>query len=242
MKRNSRQTRKQKQSFEEEKPLDIKPISYKPAIEPLKAKTANQQKYIDAIRSAKITFGIGPAGTGKTFIAGAVAVEMLLNNEIEQIIITRPAVEAGEDLGALPGEKEEKYEPYIAAFRDVLNQRLGKGHVDYLLKTGKLVGEPFAYMRGKTFRNAVVILDEAQNATKSQMKLFLTRIGENCKVIVDGDSSQADIHNSGLDDAIARLAYIPAIKIVKFTQDDIVRSSIVSEIVQAYSADHFIKT
>ena len=210
--------------------------------EKLKAKTAKQQKYMDAIRASKITFGIGPAGTGKTFIAGAVAVDMLLSNQVSRIIITRPAVEAGEDLGALPGEKEEKYEPYIAAFRDVLNKRLGKGRVDYLLKSGKLVGEPFAYMRGKTFDDAVVILDEAQNATKAQMKLFLTRIGDNCKVIVDGDSSQADIHNSGLDDAVARLAFIPSVSVVKFTKDEIVRSSIVSEIVQAYSADDFTKS
>ncbi|WP_374335561.1 PhoH family protein [Methyloversatilis sp.] len=202
--------------------------------EPLSAKTEKQRKYISSIRSSKITFGIGPAGTGKTYVAGAVACDMLVSGQIEKIIITRPAVDAGESLGFLPGELEEKYEPYIAAFRDVLNERLGKTYVEYLIKMGKIEGMPFAYMRGKTFKNCVVILDEAQNTTKLQFKLFLTRIGENCRVVIDGDPTQTDIPNSGLNDAINRISHIPDVRVIEFSRDDVVRSGIVSEIIQAY--------
>lgn len=207
------------------------------AAEPIKALNARQGKYIAAIKNGKLIFGLGPAGTGKTFIAGSVAADMLEGGSVEKIIITRPAVDAGESLGFLPGELEEKYEPYIAAFRDVLNERLGKTYVEYLLKIGRIEAQPFAYMRGRTFKNAVVILDEAQNATKEQMKLFLTRIGENCTVIVDGDESQIDIGNSGLADAVARLAWIPSVRVVRFEKADIVRSGLVQEIVESYSMD-----
>ena len=205
--------------------------------EPLQAKTEKQRKYINAIKSSKVTFGIGPAGTGKTYVAGAIACDMLLSGQVEKIIITRPAVEAGESLGFLPGELEEKYEPYIAAFRDVLNERLGKTHTEYLIKEGKIEGLPLAYMRGKTFKNCIVIFDESQNATQQQMKMFLTRIGENCKVIVDGDPAQTDISNSGLIGAIKRVQHIPDIRVVEFTRDDVVRSGLVSEIIIAYDND-----
>lgn len=238
---SKREARKTKRINQDDFADQTRPVVQKPNAEPLRAKTDKQAKYIKTIDSKDLIFALGPAGTGKTFIAGAMAAQMLLRGDVEQIIITRPAVEAGEKLGALPGEKEDKYGPYIAAFRDVLNQRLGKGHVDYLIKTGRIVGEPFAYMRGKTFRNAVVILDEAQNATKTQMKLFLTRIGENCKVIVDGDADQADIRDSGLEDAVKRLSFIPQVGVIEFNKDEIVRSGLVSEIVQAYSADNFQK-
>lgn len=201
---------------------------------PLEPKTEQQRRYINAIKNFQITFGLGCAGTGKTYIAGAIAADMIERKQVEKIIITRPAVDAGESLGFLPGELEEKYEPYIAAFRDVLNERLGKTHVDYLLKMGRIEAKPFAYMRGCTFKNAVVILDEAQNATREQMKLFLTRIGENCKVIIDGDESQCDIKNSGLVDAVMRIQHIPAVKIVRFSKADVVRSGVVQEIVEAY--------
>ncbi|MPS48565.1 PhoH family protein [Methylobacillus sp.] len=200
----------------------------------IEAKTDKQQKYINSIRDKVITFGVGPAGTGKTYIAASIAADMLESKEIERIIITRPAVEAGESLGFLPGDESEKYAPYIAPFLDVLNERLGKGKVEYLLKTGKISAEPFAYMRGKTFKDAFVILDEAQNATKTQMKLFLTRIGENSRVVIDGDVEQADIRDSGLADAVNRLSYIPSVGVVKFGDGDIVRSGIVAEIIQAY--------
>lgn len=201
---------------------------------PLEPKTEQQRRYINAIRNFQVTFGLGPAGTGKTYIAGALACEMLEGKHVEKIIITRPAVEAGESLGFLPGELEEKYEPYIAAFRDVLNERLGKTYVEYLIKIGRIEAMPFAYMRGRTFKNCVVILDEAQNATKEQMKLFLTRVGENCKVVIDGDETQTDIRNSGLVDAVKRTSFIPAIKVVQFSKHDVVRSGLVSEIIAAY--------
>lgn len=203
---------------------------------PLQAKNDTQQRYIRAIENYDVVFGLGPAGTGKTYIAGSVACDMLRKKLVETIIITRPAVDAGESLGFLPGELEEKYAPYIAAFRDVLDERLGKSFVDYLLKVGQIKAMPFAYMRGRTFKNAVVILDEAQNATPLQMKLFLTRIGENCKVIIDGDESQSDINDSGLSDAVSRIQHIPSVKVVRFSKSDVVRSGLVQEVVEAYEA------
>lgn len=202
--------------------------------EPIKALNPKQGKYISAIRNGKLIFGLGPAGTGKTYIAGSLAVEMLESKSVEKIIITRPAVDAGESLGFLPGELDAKYEPYIAAFRDVLNERLGKSYVEYLLKIGRIEAQPFAYMRGRTFKNAIVILDEAQNATPQQMKLFLTRIGEGCTVIVDGDETQSDIRESGLADAVARLSWIPSVRVVRFNHAEIVRSGLVQEICASY--------
>jgi len=222
-----------KQEFLQQERFELMPAIQRKA-PPLEAKTEQQKRYINAIKNFHLIFGLGCAGTGKTYIAGALACDMLERKEIEKIIITRPAVDAGESLGFLPGELEDKYSPYIAAFRDVLNERLGKTHVEYLLKMGRIEAIPFAYMRGRTFKNAVVILDEAQNATEMQMKLFLTRIGEGCKVIVDGDESQADIRNSGLVDAITRLQHIPAVKIVRFSKHDVVRSGLVQEVVDAY--------
>jgi len=207
--------------------------SPKPA-EPLVAKNDRQKRYINAIDRSEVIFATGPAGTGKTYIAGAKAVEMLRSRKVEKIYITRPAVEAGESLGFLPGELEEKYEPYLAAFRDVLNERMGKGAVECQIKLGNIEGLPFAYMRGRTFKNCVVILDEAQNATKAQMKLFLTRIGENCKVIINGDESQADIRDSGFMDAVSRVSHIPSVTVVRFDNRDVVRSSFVAEVVAAY--------
>lgn len=154
---------------------------------------------------------------------------------IDKIIITRPAVEAGESLGFLPGEIEDKFDPYLQPFRDVLNERLGKSFVEYMLKIGRIEAAPLAYMRGRTFKRAFVILDEAQNTTPNQMKLFLTRIGHDCKVVVNGDIRQKDIHGqSGLDDAVKRISHIPSVKCVRFTRQDVVRSGLVQEIVEAY--------
>lgn len=203
---------------------------------PLEAMNDVQKRYINAIKNFDVTFGLGCAGTGKTYIAGALACEMLEKKMVERIIITRPAVDAGESLGFLPGELEDKYAPYIAAFRDVLDERLGKSYVEYLLKVGRIQAMPFAYMRGRTFKNSVVILDEAQNATALQMKLFLTRIGENCKVIIDGDESQSDIRNSGLIDAVSRIQHIPSVKVVRFYKSDVVRSGLVQEVIDAYES------
>lgn len=231
---NKARGRGQQFSFDE---VQEQPVAYTPKIvsTPLKAKTGSQQKYINAINSATLTFGVGPAGTGKTYICGVIAAQLLQDKKIDKIIITRPAVEAGEQLGFLPGEIEEKYEPYLTPFRDVLNERLGKTHVDYLVKRGYIEPAPLAYMRGRTFKDAIVILDEAQNVTPEQMKMFLTRIGENCRVIVNGDEMQKDIRGqSGLTDAITRLSFIPSVQVIKFSYADVVRSGLVQEIVEAY--------
>lgn len=204
---------------------------------PLEAKTPNQERYIKAIKNKTLTFGIGPAGSGKTYICGALAAQALQSGEAEQIIITRPAVEAGESLGFLPGELDEKYQPFIAAFMGVLNERLGKSQVEYMLKSGKIIASPLAYMRGLTFKDSFVIMDEAQNATPKQMQLFLTRIGMGAKVVVNGDLDQTDINGpSGLQDAIDRVGFIPSVGVVKFGFQDIVRSGLTQEIVQAYAS------
>lgn len=228
------QRRDQKRNGERDAvPLDAVPSPKRVA--PLEPKNEAQKRYINAIKNFILVFGLGPAGTGKTYIAGAMAAQALSERRTERIIITRPAVDAGESLGFLPGELDEKYEPYIAAFRDVLNERLGKSHVDNLIKNGRIEAAPLAYMRGRTFKNAFVILDEAQNATPEQMKLFLTRIGEGCHVIVNGDESQVDIKGlSGLIDAVQRLTKLASVKVIKFSTADIVRSGLVQEIVEAY--------
>ena len=204
-------------------------------IEPL---TESQRRYISAIKSFELTFATGPAGTGKTWICGALAAQALDEGVIDKIIVTRPAVEAGESLGFLPGEIEDKFDPYLQPFRDVLNERLGKSFVEYLLKTGRIEAAPLAYMRGRTFKRSFVILDEAQNTTPNQMKLFLTRIGHDCKVVINGDTRQKDIHGpSGLEDAVKRISHIPSVKVVRFQKSDVVRSGLVQEIVEAYETD-----
>lgn len=172
--------------------------------------------------------------THNTHIATSLAAEWLSSGKIDKFIITRPAVEAGESLGFLPGELEEKYAPYLAPVMQILNDYFGKSHVENLLKLGKIEAIPLGFMRGTTFKNCVVLLDEAQNVTKKQMKMFLTRIGEGCTVIVDGDAAQVDIPDSGLVDAVKRLQHIPAVKIIQFSRQDIVRDDIVAEIIEAY--------
>jgi phosphate starvation-inducible PhoH-like protein len=204
-------------------------------VTPISALNEAQKRYISSIKNFTLTFATGPAGTGKTWIAAALAAEAIERKSIHKIIITRPAVEAGESLGFLPGEISEKFDPYLAPFKEVLNDRLGKSFVTYLIKEGRIEAAPLAYMRGRTFRDAFVILDEAQNTTPTQMKMFLTRIGQDCKVIVNGDVTQKDIRGeSGLEDAVERLGYIPSVKHVQFGTDDIVRSGIVGEIIFAY--------
>lgn len=207
--------------------------------QPLQARTTAQKRYIASIKSHQLTFGIGPAGTGKSYCAGALAAEALESGRIEQIIITRPAVEAGENLGFLPGEVDDKFAVYIDAFRDILNQRLGAGTVNYCLRHGRIIAAPLAYMRGKTFNeNTFVILDEAQNTTPSQMKMFLTRIGENCKVVINGDVAQSDIRGpNGLSDAVHRLGQLQNICVHRFDRDDIVRSGLVRDIIDCYETD-----
>jgi len=214
--------------------IDTQAISARKA-PPLKAKTASQGQYILAIKSHKLTFGIGPAGTGKTYCAGALAAEELENRRVEKIIISRPAVEAGENMGFLPGDLQEKFDPYFDAFRDCLHERLGKGVVECGLKNDRIVVSPLAYLRGKTFNDAFVVLDEAQNCTAAQLKMFLTRIGENCRVVVNGDIRQSDIGvKSGLKDAVDRLGHLDSVYVHQFEHEDIVRSGLVKDIIQCY--------
>lgn len=203
---------------------------------PLEAQTDRQADYISAIRSCTLVFGTGPAGTGKTFVATSLAAEELAKRNIKKILLTRPAQECGEKMGFLPGELDQKFEPYLRPFRDVLNRRLGAGFVDCALKNGKIEALPMAYMRGITFEDCWVLLDEAQNCTPVQMKMFLTRIGERCKVIVNGDLSQQDIPGeSGLAHALQIAQGLPGVEEVHFTRDDIVRSGLVQLLVDRYS-------
>jgi phosphate starvation-inducible PhoH-like protein len=206
---------------------------------PLEARTPSQKRYIAAIRQHLLTFGIGPAGTGKSYCAGALAAQALEEGQIDRIILTRPAVEAGEQLGFLPGDLQEKFSPYIDAFRDILNARLGAGTVDYCLRHGRIIASPLAFMRGKTFdERTFVVLDEAQNTTPAQMKMFLTRIAENAKVVVNGDVRQSDIRGpNGLEDAVHRLRGLPGVYVHSFERADIVRSGLVRDIIDRYEPE-----
>lgn len=203
---------------------------------PLRAKTRSQQEYINAIERYHLTFGIGPAGTGKSYCAGAIAAQYLESGKIDRIILTRPAVEAGEKLGFLPGDLDEKYSVYIDPFRDVLNERLGAGTVEYCMKHGRIIAAPLAFMRGKTFSaKTFVLLDEAQNTTPAQMKLFLTRIGEGSKIVINGDVNQSDIvGKNGLADALSKLKDLDDVYTHEFSRDDIVRSGLVRDIIDRY--------
>ena len=232
--RDLRQEKRQGGDYSPE-PANGSTFYEKKKIAPLRAQTEAQGHYLTSIDNNIITIGIGPAGTGKTYVAGAYAAQLLVEGKIDQILITRPGVESGRDWGALPGELEDKFAPFMEPFMDVLNERLGKTQAAYFMKRGVIQAKPLEFMRGKTFKDCVVILDEAQNTTPEQMKLFLTRIGENCTVIIDGDIAQKDVRGkSGLEDAIQRLKGVPSIRIVEFTVDDIVRSGIVRDIIIAY--------
>ena len=202
----------------------------------LQAKKPAQEKYINAIRQHSLTLGLGPAGTGKSYCAAALAAEALESGKIERIILSRPAVEAGEQLGFLPGSLDEKFAVYIDAFRDILNQRLGAGTVNYCIRHGRIVAAPLAFMRGKTFdEGTFVILDEAQNTSPAQMKMFLTRIGEDCKVVINGDIRQSDIRGpNGLSDAVEKLRGLAGVYIHHFDYEDIVRSGLVKSIIDRY--------
>ncbi len=198
-----------------------------------------QERYDAAIRSERVIFGVGPAGTGKTWFAAMRAAEALLTGVTEKIVITRPAVEAGESLGFLPGELEEKYEPYIRPLRDAFEEKFGVGHFEYLLKHGIIEARPLGLLRGSTLKNCWVLADEMQNATIKQMKMFLTRIGTNSKFIINGDPRQSDLpeHQSGLQDAYRRTVSVRGITMVSFTNADIVRDGICQEIVECYERD-----
>ena len=204
---------------------------------PLKAKTLGQKSYVQAARSHDIVLAIGPAGTGKTYLAVALAVRALKNKEVEKIILARPAVEAGERLGFLPGDLQEKVDPYLRPLYDALYDILGRDSALRLKEKETIEGVPLAYMRGRTLDNAFIILDEAQNATKEQMKMFLTRMGFGSKVIVNGDITQIDLPRgcrSGLIDAMGVLKDVEGIAFSRLTASDVVRHPLVRKIIDAY--------
>lgn len=207
---------------------------------PIRVKTLGQKVYVDSVKTHDIVFGIGPAGTGKTFLAVTLAVTALKRGQVKRIILTRPAVEAGESLGFLPGDLKEKVDPYLRPVYDALYQILGKEQTTRLMEREIIEIAPLAYMRGRTLDDAYVILDEAQNTTIMQMKMFLTRLGFNSKMIVNGDTSQIDLPSkvkSGLIDATEKLQNIPAIDFVHFSAKDVVRHPVVAEIIKAYEEE-----
>ncbi|RKM57288.1 PhoH family protein [Butyrivibrio sp. X503] len=204
---------------------------------PIKPKTLGQKKYIDAIRNKMIVFGIGPAGTGKTYLAMAMAITAFQREEVSRIILTRPAIEAGEKLGFLPGDLQSKVDPYLRPLYDALYQIMGTENFIKNMEKGLIEVAPLAYMRGRTLDNAFIILDEAQNTTPAQMKMFLTRIGFGSKVIITGDETQKDLSadvRSGLDVAQSVLKSIDDIAFCKLTSSDVVRHPLVQKIVKAY--------
>lgn len=205
----------------------------------LQAKSKKQGHYISSIDRNVLTFGIGPAGTGKTYVAAAKASQALVQKQVSKIIVTRPVVEAGESLGFLPGELEEKFDPYFKPVRAVFEKHLGKGRTEYCLKHGVIEVLPLAYMRGHSFEDAFVIFDEAQNATEVQMKLFLTRLGNDSKAVVNGDLRQRDIVGArGLEDALDKLCQVQGVGCVEFTRADVVRSGFVQDVVDAYESNN----
>ena len=201
---------------------DVKPLNF------------IQGEYLRAIQENEIIFGVGSAGTGKTYVAATFAAGELFHRRIDKIILTRPNVETGRGLGFLPGTLEEKYAPYLDPFDQVFSRSLGKGFYEYALKSKNIEPRPLGFMRGATFDNCIVLVDEAQNATREEMKMLLSRIGKNCKMIISGDVDQSDIPDSGLSDAVKRLEHIDGIEVVRFMDDDIVRSRMCKQIILAY--------
>ena len=204
-------------------------------------RSEKQKKYVRALRESEIIISAGPAGTGKTFLAVAVGLTMLLEKKIERIILSRPAVEAGERLGFLPGDMKEKVDPYLRPLYDSLYDLFHFEKIQRMIEIGDIEIAPLAFMRGRTLKNSFAILDEAQNATDTQIKMFLTRIGENSKIIVNGDPTQIDLPNkqmSGLDRAKKLLSHLSEISVIDFDHSDVVRHPLVSKIVKAYSKNN----
>lgn len=201
---------------------DVKPLNY------------IQGEYLDAIRANSVIFGVGSAGTGKTYVAATYAAGELFHRNVDKVILTRPNVETGRGLGFLPGELDEKYAPYLEPFQEIFKRSLGAGFYEYSLNKKSIDPKPLGFMRGSTFDNCIVLADEMQNATREEMKMLLSRIGRNCKMIISGDTEQADIPDSGLADAIKRLEGIPGIEVTRFTDADIVRSEMCKRIIIAY--------
>lgn len=205
---------------------DVKPLNY------------IQGEYLDAIKSNDIIFGVGSAGTGKTFVAASYAAGELFHRRIQKIILTRPNIETGRGLGYLPGELEEKYAPYLDPFDNVFQRTLGKGFYEYALKHRDIEPKPLGFMRGATFDNSIVLVDEVQNMTKTEFKMLLSRIGRNCKIILSGDPEQTDIRDSGVLDAIKRLERLDGVAVVRFLDQDIVRSKMCKQIILAYKDEY----
>lgn len=222
---------------QKEEPHDALSIKTKKRV--IQPRTPGQAQYIESLRNHELVFGVGPAGTGKTFLAVAIGVDLMLQGKIDRIILSRPAVEAGEKLGFLPGDLKEKVDPFLRPLYDALYDMLPSEMVVKKLVSGEIEIAPLAFMRGRTLSSAFVILDEAQNATPMQMKMFLTRLGPHSRMVINGDISQVDLPSnvqSGLIDALNRLEGIPEIGIVHLTDKDIVRHSLVSKIVVAYDS------
>lgn len=206
----------------------------------IKAKTVNQQKLVDQVKDNDLVFALGPAGTGKTFISVAMAVKALKSKQVKKIIITRPAVEAGENLGFLPGDLKEKIDPYLRPIYDALNDMIPNEKLQFYMEREIIEIAPLAYMRGRTLNNAFILLDEAQNTTPMQMKMFLTRMGPDSKMIVTGDISQIDLprnQRSGLKEAIRILNDMKGIGFVELSEKDVVRHKLVRDIIEAYTRD-----
>src|SRR3712207_1235606 len=200
-------------------------------------RSKTQVAYMEALNRDDLIFALGPAGTGKTYLAVAQAVQQLIGGTVDRLILSRPAVEAGERLGFLPGDLKEKVDPYLRPLYDALQDMLPEGKLAQRIETGQIEIAPLAYMRGRTLSNAYVILDEAQNTTPSQMKMFLTRLGENSRMVITGDPTQSDLPPgmpSGLADAVAKLRGLSGLSVVQFDKTDVVRHPLVGEIINAY--------
>lgn len=229
-KKNRRKEQQPQQSYSQEQIYtpqktgftEIKPLNY------------IQSQYLEAIQRNSIIFGIGSAGTGKTFIAATYAAQELYYKNISKIILTRPNVEVGRGLGFLPGDLSEKYAPYLEPFDNIFSKSLGRGFYQYALRNKIIEPKPLGFLRGATFEDSIILVDEAQNMTRTELHMLLSRMGENCKIILSGDPDQADIRDSGLMDAANRLGKIPDIEVVKFLDSDIVRSKLCKQIIMAY--------
>ncbi|MBS1736203.1 MAG: PhoH family protein [Bacteroidetes bacterium] len=226
-------------NFVERNPVDV--LVFGPHGKTVRARTANQKKLVEAVDKNDIVFAIGPAGTGKTYTAVALAVRALKNKQVKKIILTRPAVEAGENLGFLPGDLKEKIDPYLRPLYDALDDMIPADKLGYYMTTRTIEIAPLAYMRGRTLDNAFIILDEAQNATDLQLKMFLTRIGANAKAIINGDISQIDLPpkvKSGLEKSVRILGNIEGIGKIVLNEEDVVRHKLVKAIIKAYDKEH----